>query len=117
MLIARQYAAQGMWDVTSLQHSNDIGPGPGARNVQETVEKVMHVRKFCEHVSRHHTSCLSTSKLLTDVVSKSDPETLESIFVGKMRYHALLALVQLEFRFQTLVAPEFIEASAKLPSP
>jgi hypothetical protein len=48
MIVARQYAAQGIWDVANLQHSNDIGPGV---DVQATVEKVMHARKMCQDVS------------------------------------------------------------------
>jgi len=51
MLVARQFAAQGMWDADSLQRSNGIGPDGDAINMQETIEEVMHVRKICEDVS------------------------------------------------------------------
>ena len=51
MLVARQLAAQSMWDVDSLQRSNGFGPDGDAINTQETIEKVMHVRKMCEDVS------------------------------------------------------------------
>jgi hypothetical protein len=51
MLVARQFSAQGMWDVDNLQRSNGIGLDGDAINTQETIEKVMHVRKICEDVS------------------------------------------------------------------
>jgi hypothetical protein len=94
VLVARQYAAQGMWDVSGLQHSNDIAD---ARNVQETIEKIMHVRKMCEGVS----STTAPPGFHGANYCLLDLETLESIFAGKMRYTALAALVELEFGLRT----------------
>ena len=58
MLVARQYAAQGIWDVSNLQNT---GPGVGTRNVQEPIEKALHVRKMCEDVGSNHYSQLSVN--------------------------------------------------------